>query len=343
MFCLSIRIEPGEADQFGLPYTLTFTSANFASPNHEAFPIFEDDVTHATFFSLEAPDFPEPLMGDFVFTAPEELDDNGNGIPDFYEVEMAMAGARTMGFWNSEVAGGEAAVTWQRAAGQHRGTFLVQFTSDEFGTLPEFTHPFEIIEYGGTFAYEPTDGPVDGTADLRRVGVDASHLLGPMVLTREPTNRLNQFFIGESTLTNEMGELVPVSLGDLERDPDYVMDYFGAIALLNGDPATPEVDYELFFIGFDDPNDADEDGVPDLTDDVGPLPEPPLLALAPDGDGFRLTITGSPGVTYTLQRASVLLPEAWLDDRQVSLETTNLVLTVPAGGGSERYWRLRWP
>lgn len=343
MYCLSIRVEPGIARQFGLDYTLTFSSAHFNPPNHEFFPIFEDDLSHATLFVLEGPLFPEPLTGELVVLAPEELDDNTNGVPDFYEVEAAIPTARGEGFWRTDIASGDADITWTRAAGEHRGTFTVQLTSTEFGMLSEFSHNFEIIEYEGPFTYEPGDGPVTGQVELQRAGVDTARLTGPLVLTRVPTNRLSQFTIGESTLTNEVGQLVPVSLGDVERDPDYAMDYFGAIAFLNGDPATPELDYELFFIGFEDPNDADADGIPDLTDDTRPPPPPPHIAIARSGTDFQLSISGEAGVTYTLERASALDLDLWTEDQEVTLVETNHVLTLPASAAASRFWRLRWP
>jgi hypothetical protein len=344
LFCLSLKVEPGVARQFGLDSTLTFTSSGFASPNNEFYPVFEDDLTHATVFRMESAQFPEPLLGELAVLAPDTLDDNTNGIPDLYEVAAGVPSTTLDGFWVSDLGTGTVKATWQRDAGQVRGTLKLQLTSDEFGVLPEFTHAFEIIEYGGTLDYVPGADAILGTVDLKRVGSETNRLSGPVVLTRVPTNRFKQFTVGESSWTNQLGEVVPVSLGDVERDPDYSMDFFGAMALANGDPATPEIDFELFYIGINDPNDADGDGISDLTDDVAAPPAPPSLALKVVGAEARLTLTGEAGVTYTLQRIADLAdPDGWIDDRTIWLETANLEVAVPLGVAEARFWRLRWP
>ncbi|MCC7375044.1 MAG: hypothetical protein IT581_10330 [Verrucomicrobiales bacterium] len=344
LFCLSLKVEPGVARQFGLESKLTFTSSNFAAPNDEFYPIFEDDLTHATLFRMESVQFPEPLEGELAVLAPDTLDGNTNGIPDFYEVAAGVPATTLDGLWVSDLGRGTAKATWQREAGQIRGTVKLQLTSEEFGVLPEFTHAFEIIEYGGALNYVPGTNSIQGLVEMKRIGSEAQRLAGPVVFTRVATNRFNQFTIGDSSWTNQIGESVPVSLGDVERDADYSMDFFGALALANGDPATPEIDYELFYIGIDDPNDADGDGISDLTDDVAPPPQPPSLALRIVGGEARLTLTGDLGVTYTLQRTGDLTdPDAWIDEQKVELETGAKEVTVPLGVAESRIWRLRWP
>jgi hypothetical protein len=341
---LSIRVEPGVSEELGLERTLEFSTADFASPNHELFNTLQDDFTHASFFRLNGPEFTEPLLGEIIMNAPELLDDNTNGVPDFYEVSAEIPATPATGLWDSDVAGGEARLVWQRSAGQLRGTVKIQLTSDEFGTLPEFTHAFEIIEYGGPFEYERRNEQAVGLVQWRRVGLETATLAGPLVTTREPTNRFAQFLIGESDLTNQLGQVVRVSLGDVERDADYRLDYFGAMAFWDGDPTTPAVDYELYFIGFEDPNDADADGVPDLTDDVTAPPPPPSLAIARDGEGFLLNLRGEIGTTYTLERSSAVeQADLWIEEQEVTLTSTNEVLKMPGPTAPARYWRLRWP
>jgi hypothetical protein len=345
MYCLSVRVEPGAAEQLGLPYTLIFSSAEFGTPNHEFFPVFEPGLTHATRFSLEAPDFPDALEGELVINAPEHLDENTNSVPDFYEVGMELPAPSGEGLWNSAVGGGEARFVWQRAAGQHRGTVRIQFTSDDFGMLPEFTHAFEIVEYAGTFAYERSEEEANGLVTFARAGLETSTLTGPMFITREPTNRLNQFTITDSSLTNHLGETLVIALGDVERLPDLPQQYFGAMAFTDGDPSTAETDYELYFIEFTDPNDADGDGIPDLTDDIGVAPERPHIAIARRNDKLELTLQGEVGVTYVLEYAPQLTPDAelWLQDQQITLETANQVVELAIPAVESRFWRLRSP
>lgn len=347
MFCLSVRIPPATTRQLGLEYSLAFSSADFAPANDELFPIFDDTVpyTHVSGFRFDGTDFSEPILGQLAVNTPESLDANTNGIPDFYEVAAAIPATTQDGIWDSDSGSGTAKVTWQRAAGDHRGTVKIRLTSDEFGTLAEFTHAFEILEYAGSLTYTPSRTQVRSALNLHRVGVglETNTLIGPLLFERQPTNRLAQFNVLESTLTNQVGQAVPVSLGDLERDSDYTMTYFGALSLVNGDPATPEVDYELFYIGIDDPNDADGDGIADLTDDVGEPPAAPRLSLAPAGTQWQLTLFGEPGVTYTLESARLPEPELWFEDLKITPTVTNQVITVPRPAGDTRFWRVRWP
>lgn len=343
LFSLSVRVEPGTASPLGLTYTLEFGSADPRTPNHEFFSTFEDDLTHGTYLRLDGPEFPEPLLGELVVPAPEHLDGNGNGIPDFYEVSEAIDAWSGTAYWATEVAWGEGTITWQRAAGDYHGVVRLRLESDEFGVLPEFTHRFEIIEYSGTLTYQPSPDPVFGDLMLRRVGREDLFLAGPMTLTREPTNRLHHFAIGESTLTNHLGQLIEISLGDVESDPDYSMDYFGALAFWDGDPDTPEPDFEIYFIGIDDPNDANGNGIPDLTDDTDPPPAPPELEIDRHADGFLLTVRGQIGVTYVLQRASGLDPDLWIEDRLITLASEREEFVLPVPAATARFWRLRWP
>ncbi|MCC6234050.1 MAG: hypothetical protein IT580_15505, partial [Verrucomicrobiales bacterium] len=223
------------------------------------------------------------------------------------------------------------------------GTVKIQITSDEFGVLPEFSHAFEILEYEGSLTYSGAGETRSGRVSLKRTGLETATLAGPLVLTRVATNRLHQFTVGESHLTNEVGEVVPVSLGELERDPDYSMDYFGALSLLNGDPATPEPDYELFYIGIDDPNDTDGDGIPDLTDDLQAPPPAPRLEVRRTASGLELVVTSEVGAEFTLEHASRLAADEWIEDRRVTIKSVPEILAVPLGPQEERYFRLRWP
>lgn len=347
MFCLSVRVEPATSRQLGLEHTLEFTSADFAPGNQEVYPIFDETFpfTHLTRFRFDGTDFSEPILGELALNTPEELDDNTNGIPDFYEVAAAVPATTLDGIWDSDAGRGTAKVTWQRGAGDYRGTCKIRLVSDDFGALGEFTHAFAILEYGGTLTYTPSLDPVPTVLAVHRIGsgLETNTLLGPLILNRQPTNRLAQFTLAESVVTNQLGLALPISVGDVEKDSDYSMSYFGAMSFANGDPETPEVDYELFYIGVDDLNDADHDGFPDLTDDVGNPPSPPRLALAPAGDRWQLTLSGEKGVTYALEFAQTLHPDLWREDRKVTLTETNQVLLLAKPSPAAGFWRLRWP
>ncbi len=345
MFGLSVRVGPGTATQLGPQYRLTFSSHDFAAPNHEVYPILEEPYSHFTAFLFEAPDFPEPLAGELVIDLPDDEDSDENGIPDFHEVSRGVAAQSGGGVWQSPITGGELVAVWNRAPGEHRGTVVIQLVSDDFGALPEFTHSFEIIEYAGTLTYEPGTSQVRATLRVERAGDGTSILAGPLELTRDPEFPLDVLLIGESTLTNALGQLVPVSIGEMGRDPGAGGLYFGGLALEDGDPATPEIDYELFNLVVTDPNDADGDGIPDLTDEPGDSPPPgrPTLSIAVRGDEVELTVEGDPGVTFILESTDRISGGEWTSEFEIALEGPSAAVSIPRPQGGPRFWRLRWP
>ena len=340
MYGLSLRVETSTVELAGVPFTLAFTSARTPPPNHEVYPIFQESLSHAAAFQLEGAIFPEPVEGEIAFQVPEDIDDNANGVPDFYEVAQAIHATTRAGQWRSPVGNGTARLIWERAAGQLHGTLKIKLSSTDFGDLPEFSPPFEIIEYHGTYRYQRGD-PVNGDVELVRVGKPTATLQGALVLRRDPTNLLAQVAVEVSTWTNSAGVALEVSVGDLERDPDYAMNYFGAFAFLDGDPETAVPDFELFYMGIDDPNDEDADGIPDLTDDLTTPAHSAHLQLVREGGGWKLTVTGDVGAAYTLERAAELPAAAWRMDRQVVLTNGTVVLDIPVTTDAAGFWRAR--
>lgn len=334
LYCLSIRAHPGVLGG-GLGDTLAFYSGNNpGAPNGELWPLLDDpDFTHTSGLVYRDPALGFSADGAIALNAPEDQDDNGDGVPDFYQVGQATAQIITDGVFDLQVDFGPAAATWSREAGSPTGRLELQLIGGEFGALPPFRHTYEIIEYAGTLVYPPGAGTITGRVDLARAGRPAETLRGPVVLRVTATN---EFHVDESSLTNHLGQAVRVSVGVADMDPDYAFSYFGALSLLDGDPATPEVDYELFLLGVDDPNDWNGNGIPDLTDPRPAGGAPPVLALALAGpDGVRLTLTGEAGRTYGVEARAALGTGTWgaLTNLTLTNATQSLDLPrSPAGG-----------
>lgn len=333
LYCLSIRAHPGVLGG-GLGDTLAFYSGNNPdAPNGELWPLLDDpDFTHTSGLVYRDPSVGNTLAGAIGLKAPEEDDLNGDGVPDFYQVGQGTPLQITSGVFDLEVDFGPASAAWSRNPGETTGTLELQLIGGEFGALPPFRHTYEIIEYAGTLVYPPGTGTITGRVDLVQVGHPAATLRGPWVVEVTAADAFN---VGESSLTNHLGQTVRVSIGLADRDPDYAFSYFGALSFFDGDPGTPEVDYELFFMGVDDPNDWNGDGIPDLTDPPPAGGTAPVLALALAGpEAVRLTLTGEAGRTYGVESRVGLGAGAWgaVTDLTLTNATQSLDLPrLPAG------------
>lgn len=329
LYCLSVRVATGETGG-GLGTSLSFHSGNDPdTPNGELWALLDDSgFTHASLLAFRDPSLDLSLPGGIALVLPEETDANGDGVPDFYQVAQETSQVITEGLFDLDIDSGPASATWSRAAGQRGGSLELQLNGAEFGSLPPFQHSYEIIEYAGTLKYTPGSGTITGRVDLAQVESPAATLRGPVVLKITATNA---FEFDESSLTNQLGETVRVSLGLLDTDPDYAFDYFGAFSLRDGDPATPEVDYELFLIGVDDPNDANGNGIPDLTDPPAGGPPPSLAISLLGANAISLSLTGEAGRTYGIESREALGAGSWGAFTNLTLTNVTQSLTLPRG------------
>ena len=345
LYCMSVRFEPGVYSILGIDYVCElFSGFNPDYPNGELYSRLADSgPTHVTSAVLTGPDL--PMVGDLALDVPEQIDGDADGIPDFYEVERAIPGGTvTQGLFFTEGETGTVSATWERSAGSRLGQCVLAFTFPSVSPDPvfRFTHQIEVQQYDGLLRYVPSDGPVQGVVDLAQVDRAAGGLRGPIALLRSPTNS-NLLEFGESTWTDSGGRAVPVTGGIVEPDSSYAMDYFGAMALTDGDLDTPEVDYEIFLMGIRDPNDVDRDGIPDLSDQGGVEPERPRLRVAWSGGGVELTLSGPVGAAYELQGLVVVPSTNWQTIDTITLTSSNHVVHLAPPSAATAFWRLRSP
>jgi hypothetical protein len=342
MFCQSVRFAEGVASVAGLNYTLNLYSGSDPSqPNGELWSLLsEEPPTHKSQMVMDGPDFIEPMEGWIALTVPETLDDNANGLPDFYEVDQAVPATTTPGVFEVAVDQGDVTAVWQRAAGSRQGTCRVQFTGATFGALPPFEHLIEVIEYRGTLSYLPSTNVILGTVNLAQVGQAAAKLSGPVQMNRYAAAEPNRLIQTNVVWMDGSGLEVPLYEFDIEPEPGIAMDYFGPLVFENGDPTTPEVDFELYFLGIDDPNDADADGIPDLSDlDMPSTPTPPTLGIGPSGAQLTLTLAGEAGGTYEVQSTPSLGPANWTAVTTVVLSNQTQAIDLARPPGATTFWR----
>ena len=291
------------------------------------------------------------LFGELAFELPLDLDQDADGIPDFHQVTNAVSVSRGDGFFviydpvnvDATLDTGSVSVQWNRNAGESRGTCVVTLTGEQFLTAPlAFNHAFEIAEYAGTYTYVPSDSPVLGNIEVIQVGNPDRRIEGPLVL-----ELWSGEFSGDgaeilaSVWPNALGREFTVETGYLERASEYPVEYFGEFLWSDNDVSTAErFGFGTVFIGIDDPNDQDTDGIPDLTDPPATAANP-RLTLSRAGADLVLEIEGELNRNFQLLTAPALTTNPdWTQVASVTLTNSPQTILLPTPTAATAFWRL---
>lgn len=356
LFCQSVRVEKGSASTLGLSYFIEFSSfANWTEPNAEFFTLLATaPPTHFSFFLLTGDAFQGlgSLEGGMRITVPEQLDIDLDGVPDFYQVARAIDAVADGGEFqvydplnpDRLLDYGTVRATWRRAAGQHRGEgdfLLASEAPPQTAVLPAsgltFRHNFEIIEFAGTYQYQPAVERIDGRVNLAQVGNPERTLQGPLPLVRNDVDPVNALEILVATWTNQAGADLEVTGDYLDRYPEFELEYYGPLVFTDGDLSTTDLDYEYYYVAIADPNDHDENGIPDLSDP--PVEGRANLGIQLSEGTLVLTLTGEVGNTLRLQTASNPRTTGWINVQTVTLTNSSQNVTLPTPSANTAYWR----
>ncbi len=358
--CTSVKIEPAIVKALG-DHRLSFNFSNTDTENGElAFldepgvdPVTGDSVMQNSAFKLTAPGFGVPIEGEIYFETPQ-LDTNRNGVDDIFEVDLAQPSTSKKGFLTfvsiaDETVNGTVVAQWERAAGSTRGT--VQLKISFPGYQQTFLHPFEVFEYAGSLNYQRTGTNVTASVDLLRQGAVGA-LSGAWPLHIADADSLRQdggaWVAGKPELKFEATSLdggVPiydVLRGGLNTN------YFGALQYLHGSPVDPvPLDYALWNFDIFDPNDADHDRIPDLTDPDFTGGTPPLtvpkITIVLEAVAPRLHLTGGTNTDYVIEKSDSLGPVVWSPistNRPTAIGGIDVPLPTKGANGL-RFWRAR--
>ncbi|MFO1497394.1 MAG: hypothetical protein U1G07_03185 [Verrucomicrobiota bacterium] len=345
MHCLSLRFQSA-AGGAGEAVTLQLTSdSSLTEINGELWPSFDDQLpTHLSYFVLDDPTFPDRLDGRIAFDVPGFSDVNQDGFSDFFETSQAVVATVTQGFFETPIDSGSVTATWSREAGSAVGRCRLRLVGEAFGPWPDFDHPFELLEYRGRFSYQRDTNAAAGTVSLDQVQTGAGTLTGLISLGRIGTNRFNQLDLAPGSLTNETGQALAYVGAELDRDEGIKTNYLGLVDFEDGDLATGTQDFGTWMLIIGDGNDADLDGIPNLSDDIGASPgAQPTLSLRRVGQELRLSINAEAGASYDLEETMALSPAAWLKSASVTLTNSAQILTLPVPNTTTKYWQLRLP
>lgn len=354
--CSSLRLLPATVRQLGFDYRLSFTTTADGTINDELHVTLDNSPplrSHVNGLRLLLP--PAPVFPDQpnVFGAaleidvPDVADANFNGISDLLEVSQATAPVTTTGQIvhddGMEVTQGTVAATWSKAAGSTTGLCKLRVKIPGLG----FDQTFEIFDYRGTFAYTSSGTNVDATVSLKRQGADGA-FSGPLklgVIDRDELGYRGAAWTGPGELRFDvLGTDDPQGGGFTALRGGLFTNYFGLLYFADGDPATPFADeYDLWHFDIRDGNDADHDGIPDLSDVAGTGGDAtgPQVVLRVLPGGLVLRVTAKSGQKISTEQRPGLAPSDWelVDVRTLAADSEDVELPVPAE--SARFYRVR--
>ncbi|MBI3852275.1 MAG: hypothetical protein HY298_18630 [Verrucomicrobia bacterium] len=333
LYCWSLRFQQGHDGSD----TEDFSTIS-GTPNGELAPWFGARSHYSGFIAYY---FGAPIEGTMYLDVPLTADANGNGFPDFFEVSQGVSGEVTSGEYTGSESGTVTA-TWNRAAGSKDGTCVITLEDDIFGTLGDYSHTFELIEYTGPLTYTPGSNAVSGSVNLTQTGNPANQFQGPVAFVKVATNRFNRLTLQAGGWTNAATQMLTFANDLFLRDLSLLTNYYGYVQFDDGDPNTADPDYWLWELSIDDVNDSDHDGIPDFSDDPVAARRP-MLTLARGTTNLLLTISGDVGRLHEIQQVSTLTSTNWQLVSSITLTNDPQVVSLPLPSSAPSFLRARVP
>jgi len=163
-----------------------------------------------------------------------------------------------------------------------------------------------------------------------------------VTLVRSANDLFNDMMLLPGTLTNAAVQPFPYATEDIKRDQNLKTNYFGYLDFKDGDPSTSTPDFLTWVFSIYDPNDANGNGIPDLSDNPGPSAGgQAILALSRSANQLLLSITATAGKSYSIEEATALGQTNWLKSTTITLTNSPQVVALPLPITPVRFWRLR--
>jgi hypothetical protein len=350
---LSIRVRPATTQLLSNTYTASFTSADDDTINDE----FYNSGGTTIYASEVIIDYPgSEALGPVVAILDVGIPDGGdadlNGLTDFQDVDRSVAGTTTGTLLvddGMDISRGTVSATWTRAAGSAAGTVQFKVSLPDFGLVNlTFNHAFEIFHYRGVWKYAVQGNQLVGTVDLPRLGAPGGfqgnfpvRRVNAVELERAPTIFTNPNAVEFAVFGSLDVENVPFPI-------EYITGplYGGVLIFADGDPTTPFTDeYDFFELLVEDRNDADGDGLPDLSDaTTSPPAQAPVLTTVTSGGTLRIRLQGTARAKCTVEVSPSLAVPGWITAGEVTLDAQGAgELEVGGLGEAARFFRARTP
>lgn len=223
-----------------------------------------------------SPDSPSIYLTDFMVFASSDMisygsmsfrmptqDLNNNGVYDWLEaansVNFSVSGTLAVEWPTEAVASIPFNAVFQRGAGDGIGSVSYTYdlvVVDETVSVSQTTS-WEVTNLVGEFSYDATGDAALGASAALYGGIYSLQGDGSYSISDDDLVRVNQMQVTDS-VDNYILEAM-----DLARAGNV---YRGNASLDDGIPGTPWEDFTDWYVTLTDPNDADGDGIPDLTD-----------------------------------------------------------------------------
>ena len=284
------------------------------------------------FYELSSDDFTPPLdqFGEFNIDLPPFVDDDHDGIHDFFQQKSAFTVVQTSGTFRDSVGGPHVLLaTWSRAADSgNEGIVEFEMASQALGITITFRTTFEVYYFTGSLTYIP--GTSAGTATLYRFNQAQQFFTGNLPFSKDSSN--NGLALGSFGLVDDEG------LRALHYSTESLNPGGGAFA----GGLHFVYDTDRFLIG---PSYSMPWQVviydPQLAD-ILPAPRPPSLSLTGSAGSYSLLVAGNSGSTYVLEQSPDGL-QNWSNPQTIKLNGNTLSLPVIPGNDAARFYRLRTP
>ncbi len=333
----SIRMRPGTCNcgfsgVFHL-YFSSFYTEDVRLADGELHPVMQPaPASHGSYLILEDVSLATSVMAAYLNVC--SADGNGDGQNDFFDVNQG-ASCTATGAYPDPWGGGYDQITarWSRNPGSGQGTCDITLNDPILGPLGPFHHTFELTEYKGTLTYVPGSNTVSGTVMLSGV-TTATQLAGGAEFMKSSTDRLNVLELQSGTWTRSDADPLSFDSANFTRDPSHPDTYVGQMTGADGG-------FRVWTVVIHDPNDSDQNGVPDLSDDpVVIAPRRPQLWLAADSGHLRLTISGEVGRTHLVQEAASPAGATWSTVQTLTLTADPQLISLPLPDSQTRFWRV---
>lgn len=293
LHCLSLRFPPLQGTAFGESFELRLTSLSSEEPaNGELFPEpGGDSSSYTSGVVLSSIALSEPAEGLLWMEIPELGDRNRNGLDDFLEVSLDVPTTTTVGDYSSDFDNGRVTAVWTRPAGSSVGTCQLHLSGLISGLEADFSSTFELIEYVGPLSYEVAGNGPSGSLQLQRAPTGSTTISGPVQFSRVSNTAL---VLEAGSWVNSNGQKLEFDQALLEGVPLPANGYAAEFLFVDGDPGTVAADFLTWILLLKDPNDADHDGVADLSDTPAapPAAAPVFTRIHFDQTGVVLAWTG---------------------------------------------------
>ena len=282
----------------------------------------------AGFYNLSSDDFTPPLdqTGEFNIDLPPFVDEDHDGIHDFFQQKSTFNVVQTSGTFRDSVGGPHILLaTWSRPASGGAGIVEFEMASQALGLTITFRTTFEVYYFLGNLNY--TQGKGNGSVALYRYNQAQQFFTGNLPFSHDQNNNLTLeafSFVDDEGLQAFHYVTEPLAQNNGAYSGYLHFDYATDRFLIGPGYSMP------WQVAIYDPQ----------LSTVLALPRPPTLSVTGSGSNRTLLITGNPGSSYVLEQSTNGF-QNWSLYQNINLTYPSLTMPFVPGTEASFFLRLR--